>query len=68
MAAQSDDTDLASEFAPVAEALAHAEEAILAELAANGGSAADTGGYYLNDDAKAAGIMRPSGTLNEIIG
>lgn len=68
LAAQSDDADLAAEFAPVAEALAAGEEAILAELAAAGGSPADTGGYYHTDDAKTATVMRPSATLNAIIG
>ncbi len=68
LATQTDDVELATEFEPVAAALARAEETILAELAANGGHAADTGGYYLNDDAKTASVMRPSAALNEIIG
>ena len=66
LAAQSDDTALAAHFAPVAKALADGEAAILAELAAGGGNPADTGGYYRNDDAKAATVMRPSATLNAI--
>ena len=68
LAAQSDDAELAAEFAPVAEALAAGEEAILAELASKGGSPADTGGYYRTDDAKTATVMRSSPTLNAIIG
>ncbi|MEL7092943.1 MAG: NADP-dependent isocitrate dehydrogenase [Pseudomonadota bacterium] len=68
LAAQTDDAELAAEFAPVAEALRKDEEAILAELAAAGGSVADTGGYFRNDDAKCASVMRPSATLNAIIG
>jgi len=68
LAAQGDDADLAAHFAPIAEKLAAGEEAILAELAGNAGNAADTGGYFQNDDAKAAAVMRPSGTLNAIIG
>ena len=68
LAAQSDDADLAAQFAPMAAQLAEGETAILAELSANSGSAADTGGYFLNDDAKAAKVMRPSATLNAIIG
>ncbi|NRB02947.1 MAG: NADP-dependent isocitrate dehydrogenase [Rhodobacteraceae bacterium] len=66
LAAQGDDADLAAEFAPIAQALADGETAILAELAAHGGSEADTGGYFRNDDEKCADVMRPSATLNAI--
>ncbi|MEM6304487.1 MAG: NADP-dependent isocitrate dehydrogenase [Pseudomonadota bacterium] len=68
LAAQSEDADLAAEFAPVAAALAEGEAAILTELSAAAGAAADTGGYFRNEDAKAAAVMRPSETLNAIIG
>ena len=68
LAAQGDDAELAAHFGPIAEKLAKNEETILAELSAGAGSAADTGGYYRNDDAKAAAVMRPSSTLNAIIG
>ncbi|MBC6442445.1 MAG: NADP-dependent isocitrate dehydrogenase [Rhodobacteraceae bacterium] len=68
LAAQTGDAALAAHFAPVAAQLAAGEAAILAELGANAGAAADTGGYYLNDDARAAAVMRPSATLNAIIG
>ena len=68
LAAQSDDAALAAEFAPVAKALADGEAAIIAELAAVQGKPADTGGYYHADAAKLAGVMRPSATLNAIIG
>ena len=68
LAAQSDDAELAAEFAPLAKALADGEGAILAELAAAQGGAADTGGYFNNDAAKLAAVMRPSATLNGIIG
>jgi isocitrate dehydrogenase len=64
---QTDDADLSAHFAPIAEALATNEAKILAELSANSGSAADTGGYFLNDDAKCAKVMRPSPTLNAVI-
>ncbi len=66
--AQSDDADLAAEFAPVANELAEKEAQILAELAAAQGKPADLGGYYHTDSAKTAAIMRPSATLNAIIG
>ncbi|MEP1200012.1 NADP-dependent isocitrate dehydrogenase [Tateyamaria sp.] len=68
LAAQGDDAELASHFAPIAEALQSGEEAILSELAAAQGPAADLGGYYRTDPAKTATIMRPSPTLNAIIG
>ena len=68
LAAQSDDADLAAHFAPIAKALADGEEAITGELAAAQGKAADLGGYYHTDPAKTAAVMRPSQTLNEIIG
>ncbi len=68
LAEQSDDADLAAEFAPVANELAEKEAQILAELAAAQGKPADLGGYYHTDAAKTAAIMRPSATLNAIIG
>jgi isocitrate dehydrogenase len=68
LAAQSDDAALAEEFGPVAQALAENEAKIVGELAAAQGSAADTGGYYHPDLAKLSAVMRPSTTLNEIIG
>ncbi len=67
LAAQSDDADLAAEFAGVAKALADGEEAILAELAAAQGPAADIGGYYRPSVELKAKVMRPSATLNAII-
>ncbi|MCG6560165.1 NADP-dependent isocitrate dehydrogenase [Ruegeria sp. 1NDH52C] len=68
LAAQSDDADLAAEFAPLAKALADGEQAILTELAAAQGKSADIGGYYKPSAEKKAAIMRPSATLNAIIG
>ncbi|WP_095588668.1 NADP-dependent isocitrate dehydrogenase [Actibacterium ureilyticum] len=68
LAAQSDDAELAAYFAPIAKALAEGEDKIVAELAAAQGEAADLGGYYHTDPAKTAAVMRPSATLNAIIG
>ncbi|MEO9862685.1 MAG: NADP-dependent isocitrate dehydrogenase [Yoonia sp.] len=68
LAAQSDDAELAAHFAPIAEALVAGEAAIVSELAAAQGSAVDLGGYYHGDAAKTAAVMRPSATLNAIIG
>jgi isocitrate dehydrogenase len=67
LAAQSDDTELAARFAPLAEALAANEEAIVAELEAVQGAPVDIGGYYHPDLAKAEAAMRPSTTLNRIL-
>lgn len=68
LAAQSSDADLATHFKPIAEALASNEAQIISELAAVQGPAADLGGYFHADPAKTAAIMRPSKTLNGIIG
>ena len=68
LAAQTGDADLAAHFAPIAEGLASKEDAILSELAAVQGAPADLDGYYRTDAAKTAAVMRPSATLNSIIG
>ncbi len=68
MAAQTDDADLAAHFAPIAKALVEGEAQILGELHGAEGAPADLGGYYHPDEAKMAAVMRPSATLNAIIG
>ncbi|MFA7084340.1 MAG: NADP-dependent isocitrate dehydrogenase [Arcobacteraceae bacterium] len=68
LAAQTQDKELAAEFAPMAKALSDNEDKIIAELVANHGKASDLGGYYLLDEAKASKALRPSATLNAIIG
>lgn len=68
LAQQSDDAELAAEFAPVAEKLVANEQAIIAELNEAQGIAGDLGGYYLPVFEKASALMRPSKTLNDIIG
>ncbi len=68
LAAQSGDAGLAAHFAPIAQALAEKEAVILEELHAGRGQAVDQGGYYHPDPVKTAAIMRPSATLNAIIG
>lgn len=68
LAAQGDDADLAAHFAPIAEELAGKESDILSELQAGEGKPVDLGGYYHGDAAKTAAVMRPSATLNAIIG
>ena len=68
LAAQQDDAALAAHFAPIAKALADNEGKIIAELLAADGKPGDIGGYYWPDQAKVDAIMRPSATLNAIIG
>ena len=68
LAAQDRDTALAEQFARVAEELASNETKIVDELNAAQDSAQDIGGYYHPDDAKASAAMRPSDTLNAVIG
>ena len=68
LAAQNDDASLKAEFTPIAKAMAENEAKIVAELVAGHGKPSDIGGYYLPDDAKAEKAMRPSATLNAIIG
>lgn len=68
LAAQEEDAELQAEFAPIAEALAANEEKIVGELLAVQGQPVDIGGYYRPDDAKAEAAMRPSGTLNGVLG
>ena len=67
LARQSADAGLAAAFAPIAEALAANEEAIVAELLAVQGKPADIGGYFRPDHAKVSAVMRPSATFNEVL-
>lgn len=67
LAAQTEDADLAKEFAPVAEALVSQEEQILSELASVQGAPADLQGYYHAPLEIVDQVMRPSATLNAII-
>jgi isocitrate dehydrogenase len=67
LANQTEDTDLAAAFKPLAEALAAKEQTIVEELLAVQGSPADIGGYYRPDEAKASAVMRPSATFNEAL-
>ncbi|RQW61966.1 NADP-dependent isocitrate dehydrogenase [Vibrio viridaestus] len=67
LAGQTEDSDLAKEFAPISQVMAEKEEDILAQLNGAQGVAGDLGGYYLPEFAKASSLMRPSSILNEII-
>ena len=68
VAAQTDDAELAAEFAPIAAAMRANESKIVEELVAVQGSPADIGGYYRPDSAKVDAVMRPSAQLNAIVG
>ncbi|MEO5316964.1 NADP-dependent isocitrate dehydrogenase [Arthrobacter sp. CC3] len=67
LAKQSDDVELAADFAAVSEALTSNEDTIVAELLAVQGSPVDIGGYYHPDVAKVASVMRPSATFTEVL-
>lgn len=68
LATQSEDMELKAYFGPIAEKLQENEAKILEELDAVQGTAVDLGGYYHVDPEKLAVIMRPSPTLNAVIG
>ena len=69
LAAQTEDADLAAQFAPLAKAMSEGEEAVVAELEkAQGRPVEEEGyGYYHADRAAVKRIMRPSATLNAIL-
>ena len=67
LAAQTEDAELAAQFAPIATDLSACEDAIVSELNAVQGSPVDLDGYYAPDEAKLEKVMRPSATLNGIV-
>jgi len=67
LATQTADAALAARFAPLAEALAANEAAIVGELAAVQGKPVDIGGYYSPDPELATAAMRPSPTFNAVL-
>ena len=67
LAAQTDDAELAAQFAPLAKALAENEQVIVAELNTVQGQAVDLGGYYCADPVKTEAVMRPSATFNAVL-
>jgi isocitrate dehydrogenase len=68
LAKQTEDAELAAQFAPVAETLTQNESTIVSELNAVQGHKVDIGGYYYMNDEKASKAMRPSATLNQVLG
>ena len=68
LAQQTEDAELAQAFQQVASELRANEETINAELLGVQGSPADLGGYYWPKPELVSGVMRPSATLNRIMG
>ncbi|MGY8653592.1 MAG: NADP-dependent isocitrate dehydrogenase [Verrucomicrobiia bacterium] len=68
LTAQDDDAELKAHFAPMAERLAANEMKIVEELLAVQKSPVDIDGYFEPDEEKVTAAMRPSATLNAIIG
>jgi isocitrate dehydrogenase len=68
LAAQGEDMELATHFGRVAATLAENESTIVRELNAAQGNEMDLAGYYLPSEELAQQAMRPSNTLNAIIG
>jgi isocitrate dehydrogenase len=67
LASQSEDADLAAAFAELAQSLQASEGTITEELLAVQGEPVDLGGYYRPDVERAAAVMRPSKTFNDLL-
>ena len=68
LAAQNENEELKAAFMGLAHKLESNEEQIIKELNDAQGAAVDIQGYYHPNETKAEAAMRPSETLNEIIG
>ena len=68
LASQDADAELKAKFGPIAELLGSNESRINEELIAVQGAEAPIGGYYLPDESMTSAVMRPSETLNGILG
>ncbi len=67
LAAQNDDPELKSKFAPIAKELEANIDKIIEELKTIKGKSVDIGGYYHPCPDKVKAGMRPSATLNKIM-
>jgi isocitrate dehydrogenase len=67
LAAQTEDSDLAAMYSPIAEELVANEARIVAELNDVQGSPVDMGGYYHPSPERVAALMRPSATFNAVL-
>ncbi|HMR17075.1 MAG TPA: NADP-dependent isocitrate dehydrogenase, partial [Mariniflexile sp.] len=65
---QNIDTALKAEFTPIAKQLAENETIIITELNQIQGSPVNIGGYYEPNETLVTNAMRPSKTLNSILG
>jgi isocitrate dehydrogenase len=68
MAEQNEDKELQARFAAIARRLEESESKIVEELNAAQGKPVNVGGYYHPDPELASKAMRPSATLNAILG
>ena len=68
LAAQTKDEELKAEFTGIASSLLENEKTIINELIIIQGKGVDTDGYYLPNSKKTDIAMRPSATLNRILG
>ena len=68
LANQTKDEDLKNQFTPVASAFKQNEQTILNELNDAQGKPVDIGGYYFPKDNLASKAMRPSKSLNDLLG
>jgi isocitrate dehydrogenase len=68
LAVQDEDAELRAYFQPLAERLCENEKIIVEELKARAGNSVDLGGYFHQNQEKRIAAMRPSKTLNSIIG
>ncbi|MEK0364066.1 NADP-dependent isocitrate dehydrogenase [Pseudomonas sp. CBC3] len=64
LAAQTEDMELQTHFAPLAKQLSENEAAIVAELAEVQGKPVNIGGYYRSNPELTSQVMRPSATFN----
>lgn len=64
---QTEDSELAGQFASLYSSLSENEASIMAEIDATQSKPADIGGYYYLDDSKASQAMCPSATLNSFL-
>ena len=68
LAQQTKDADLKATFSKVFSTMSENEDKIIAELNDAQGKAVDIGGYFFPNEELASKAMRPSATLNGIIG
>ena len=67
LADQTDDAELAAHFGPLAKTMNTELEHVIQALNDVQGNAADLGGYFRPDPAKADAIMRPVAMFNELL-